>query len=76
MRELLFVRVQNAYQTKRMPKNRFETQRKMAAIVSHVCTCAENAVRSLTFKTKKLAIEPKTPLQNAKMHSEIIHKMF
>ena len=52
MRELLFVRVQNAYQTKHMPKNRFAVQRKMAAIVSHVCTCAENAVKSLTFKTR------------------------
>ena len=58
MRELLFVRVQNAYQTKRMPKNQFETQRKMAAIVSHVCTCAENAVRSLRLKVEKLAIKP------------------
>ena len=59
MRELLFVRVQKAYQTKHMPKTGFAMQRKMAAILSHVCTCAENAVRSLTFKTKKLAIEPK-----------------
>ena len=59
MRELLFVRVQNVYQTKRMPKDRFETQRKMAAIVPHVCTCAENAVRSLTFKMKNWQINSK-----------------
>jgi hypothetical protein len=52
MRELLFVRVQNAYQTKRMPKTGSALQRKMAAVVSQYCTCIGNAVRFLKSRVK------------------------